>query len=219
MTSRELLVVSDEATEPARNLAREEGIFGSVERRELPEVLRFWRNAECLIRGRVRNPKYGWYDEALAASMGVPVYERSTGGGVVYQDLGNLNWTFFLHASGSIIAPTTLFDRASAHVVEALRQMGFDAGFAPPNRIDVSRRKVSGMAARSTQRAHLVHGTLLIAADLERLNALCMPPQGCPPVSNLAEWSAKSDAEGVKGAILRALQTEYAVRTVDGLQI
>ena len=220
MPLRELLAVFDEETEPARNLVREEDIFAKVERGELPEVLRFWKNAECLIRGKVRNQRYGWYDEALAAKMKVPVHERSTGGGVVYMDLGNLNWSFFLRASGAFLSPATLFDRASVHFVRALRRMGFDADLAPPNRIEVSGKKVSGMAARSTRRAHLVHGTLLIHTNLERLNSLCIPPGGCPPVSNLIEWSAKASPEGVREAVLQDLvESGYSVRKVDGLQV
>jgi len=215
MASKELTVIFDRVTEPKQNLAREEAVFGMVERREMPEILRLWRNNECLIRGRARNPRYGWYDEALAAEMRVPVYERSTGGGVVYEDLGNMNWSFFLRASGSFVSPTALFDRASAPVIRSLKHLGFDASFARPNRIEVSGRKVSGMAARSTRRAHLVHGTLLVDSDLGRLNSLCVPPPSCPPVSNLTEWSEMVEMEGVEKELVQTLRSEYAVRIGD----
>jgi lipoate-protein ligase A len=218
--SRKLLVYVDKETEPTANVASENRIFGQVERLELPQVLRFWKNTECLIRGRARSQKYGWYNEELAAKLKVPVIERSTGGGVVYNDLGNLNWSFFLQASGDSLSPATLFEKASACVVEALRRGGFDARFSPPNRIDVSGRKVSGMAARSTRTAHLVHGTLLIDTDLERLNLLCVAPAGCPPVSNLKEWQAESDEEVLEVAIVERLDySGYEVTKVDSLQV
>lgn len=193
MTRKELQVFVDKSKDPAMNIAREEEFFQGVERGSR-ELLRFWVNSECLVRGRTKNAKYGWYNEELAQRMGVPVFERSTGGGVVYNDEGNLNWSLFLKRSGAFQSPTRMFGEASGHLIEALGRLGVRAQFSPPNRIDVSNRKVSGMAARSTSRALLVHGTLLLNSDLRKLNMLCIPPAGCPPVSNLNEW-----VEGIAG--------------------
>ena len=214
---RELQILVDKETQPAVNVASEDRIFGQVERRELPDVLRFWKNTECLIRGKVRNPKYGWYREELAEKLGVPVVERSTGGGVVYNDLGNLNWSFYTEGSGAFVAPETMFQRAAVFVVDALRLGGFDARFSAPNRIDVSGKKVSGMAARSSRSAQLVHGTLLIAADLGRLNSLCIAPPGCPPVSNLREWLVVDEAVLEQAITERMSQTDYDVLLVNKL--
>lgn len=203
---RRLVVYRDRGTNPRDNLGREDEIFGLVESRSLPEVVRFWVNEECLVRGRAKSPKYGWYDEGLASGLGIPVIERSTGGGVVYQDLGNLNWGFFLRTSGAFLSPKTAFGVASGYLVGALRGLGVPAQFAPPNRIDVSGRKVSGLAARSTIHTLLVHGTLLLNSNLERLNLLCLPPDGCPPVSNLSEWLGGIDADRVVEAAVRTLR-------------
>ena len=213
MVPRELLAVFDGATEPAANLAAEERLFELVQRGELSDLVRFWRNSTCLVKGRAKSKNYGWYDERLAARLGVPVYERSTGGGVVYMDLGNLNWSFFAKASTGLTSPTALFERWSGPVVRALRGAGFDASFARPNRLDVSGRKVSGMAARIARGALLVHGTLLVDADLRRLNSLCIPPPGCPPVANLREWSSEVGVDGVERRLLVELRLSgYEVR-------
>lgn len=218
VAAAELLAFVDRETRPDANVASEDRIFGLVEGRRLPEVLRFWKNTECLVKGRAKSQNYGWYNEELAAKLRIPVVERSTGGGVVYNDLGNLNWSLFLRASGEAPSPARLFEEASACVVEALRQGGFDASFSPPNRIDVSGRKVSGMAARSTRTAHLVHGTLLIGTNLERLNSLCVAPRGCPPVSNLKEWLDVGE-EALEEAIIRSLaRSKYDVTRVERLE-
>jgi lipoate-protein ligase A len=211
---KEIRVCFDTGRDPVKNLIREEELFQKVERRELSELVRFWVNSECLVRGRARNIRYGWYDERLAKEMGTMVVERSTGGGVVYQDEGNLNWSFFLRNAGSFPSPTTLFSRASSYMVRALARLGVKGRFAPPNRIDVIDRKVSGMAARSTSRALLVHGTLLLNSNLERLNMLCIPPRGCPPVANVSEWAKGLSALGVVGAVAGVLEDSgYRVLT------
>ncbi len=169
-------------------------------------MLRFWRNSECLVRGRAASPKYGWFREEVAARLGIPVLERSTGGGVVYQDLGNLNWSFFLKTSGKMLSPRAVFEQASSHVVEALKSLGVPACFSNPNRIEAAGRKVSGMAARSSIRTLLVHGTLLLNTDLERLNMLCIPPAGCPPVSNVSEFSKEISVEDVITRVFEGLR-------------
>ena len=132
---------------------------------------------------------------------------------MVYHDEGNLNWSFFLRSGGSFVAPTTAFRSASKYVVAALGRLGVKAEFSPPNRIDVSGRKVSGMAARSTVKTLLVHGTLLVNSDLEMLNRLCIPPPGCPPVSNLRDWVRDVTTDEVVGQILKVLtDSDFEVR-------
>jgi len=218
MAARELLVQFDRTHDPSVNLRREQEIFEKVDAGRLPEVVRFWVNSECLVRGEARSPRYGWYREELAAKMNVPVITRSTGGGVVYHDEGNLNWSFFLRNSGTFPSPTAAFDLGSKYIIRALKSIGVDARFSPPNRIDVSNRKVSGMAARTTMRTILVHGTLLIDSDLGRLNALCVPPPGCPGVSNLKEWTKAADAASVIKAVVAVLkESGFQVRTADNL--
>jgi lipoate---protein ligase len=211
-------VYLDSTRDPGKNLTREEEIFRRVERRELPELVRLWSNSECLVRGRARNSKYGWYNENLVREMEILVVERPTGGGVVYHDEGNLNWSFFFRNSGAFVSPGVMFERTSEFVVKALGRLGVAARFAPPNRIDVSGRKVSGMAARSTAKAHLVHGTLLLDSNLERLNSLCIPPVGCPPVANVGEWVKGINARKVLDALVGVLgDSGYSVETSDPL--
>ncbi len=206
LAGREVIVYFDQNRDPVKNLIREEELFQRVESGGLPELVRLWVNSECLVRGRARSSKYGWYDERLATELGVLVVERSTGGGVVYQDGGNLNWSFFLRTPGTFLSPTRAFGQASGYMIRALERRGVRARFSPPNRIDVDGRKISGMAARSTVHTVLVHGTLLLSSDLEKLNRLCIPPADCPAVSNVSEWVEGLDAEGVLGELVGVLE-------------
>jgi lipoate---protein ligase len=188
LSGKEVRVYFDRTRDPIRNLAREDELFAGVDGRKLPELVRFWIDSECLVRGKARSASYGWYNETLAEKMKIKVIDRATGGGVVYHDEGNLNWSFFLKSAGRLVSPERMFGQASGYMTRALASLGVNAEFAPPNRIDVQGRKISGMAARSTPKAYLVHGTLLLRADLDKLNKLCIPPKGCPPVANLDEW-------------------------------
>jgi len=215
---RELLVMLESGTEPSLNLKREEEIFESVEGGVLPETVRLWINEPCLVRGRARSKRYGWYDETVAEERGVRVLERSTGGGVVYHDLGNLNWSFFLRTSGGFLSPRAVFESVSRYIVEALLRLGLPARFAPPNRIDVNNTKVSGMAARATVHTLLVHGTLLIESDIGMLDKLCIPPPGYPRVSNLSDWKNGICAAEVATSLLEVLKTEgFTLKVVGSL--
>ena len=208
LTDREILVFTDSGRDPEQNLGRESELFERFDGGGLPELLRFWVNSPCLVRGKVQNKRYGWYNEDLAAALHIPVIERSSGGGVVFHDEGNLNWSFFFKTYGTILSPTKAFQKGSEHIISALRSLGVEAEFSPPNRIDVKGRKVTGMAARSTPRSLLVHGTLLLNSDLGKLNQLCIPPPGCPPVSNVAEG-----VNGINGAAVEAAVVEVLKRS------
>src|SRR2546423_14934078 len=83
----DLLVRDGAAGDQAANLALEEALARAGPR---APVLRIWQNASCVVIGRAQRPAREVNLAACAAS-GVPVLRRASGGGTVYQDLGNLN--------------------------------------------------------------------------------------------------------------------------------
>src|SRR5579883_973880 len=189
-SQRPIRVIFSQTRNPELNLAKEKAIFFEVESRSSPDTLFFWINDECLV----------------AEEMKIPVYKRFTGGGVVYHDLGNLNWSFFVRTNGGFRSPEKIFREYSKFIIESLKQLGLDAYFAPPNRIEVAGKKVSGMAARSGLKCLLVHGTLLLNSNLERLNLLCIPPPESPEVANLSQWLPDINSEMVMKAIVSTMQ-------------
>jgi lipoate-protein ligase A len=198
-------ILVSEGTDPATNLALERELLREVDAGSRPETVRLWVNDACLVNGPNRSRTSGSYHEEQARRLGIPLHIRSTGGGCVYQDHGNLNWSFYLRRAEGYVGYPKLFRWCSAFVIEALRALGIAALFAEPNRIDVSGRKISGLAARAVHRAALVHGTLLVSTDLERLDSLCIPPPGCPPVIRICDLDPRVSVGTVIDSIKAAL--------------
>lgn len=189
--------------DPLENLLLEDQLLAQVEAGTREETLRLWVSRACLVRGPHRSSRSGWHHADRAAALGVPIHERSSGGGTVYHDPGNLNWSFYLRRSAGYFGAAGLFRSCAGFIIEALRPLGIDAAFAAPNRIDTGGRKISGLAARASLDAVLVHGTLLVTSDIERLNALCIYPPGCPPVVNLSELKPGLSVTDVASAVAR----------------
>lgn len=169
------LVVSS-LTDPAYNLALEEHLFETLPRSCVRFLL--YVNDPCVVIGKHQNPWREADPEALVAA-GIPLFRRITGGGTVYHDTGNLNYSFMVH--------DTLFDkRANLElVVSCLRRLGGHhdpggssavGGTAAPAATDfgdilVGDRKVGGTALCHRKGRSLQHGTLLVSSDLGRLRS------------------------------------------------
>lgn len=185
--SKDLRFIISETTDPKVNLITEEVILNAVNEGLVVNTIMLWVNDRCLVAGR-GSKGYGWYHEDLAMQLGINVYKRITGGGVVYHDRGNLNWSFFIRHENKNIDIIDLFREPAEIIINALKRLGVEAYFMPPNRIEFKGYKISGMASYVKRNAVLVHGTLLVRSNLEELNKLCIPPLNSPPVTNLAYW-------------------------------
>lgn len=143
---------------PCYNLAFEEYV---LTHRTEGDYLLLWQNDNTIVIGRNQNAE-GEINRAFVEEHGIHVVRRSTGGGAVYHDLGNLNYSFITDAGNSEEMTMARFTRP---VVAALRNLGLDAEASGRNDILVSGRKVSGTAQRLTKGRILHHGTLLFDAN------------------------------------------------------
>ncbi|MFA4945521.1 MAG: lipoate--protein ligase family protein [Lentisphaeria bacterium] len=165
-----MLVLDCPATDPFVNLAREEILFTRIPDQEEMLFL-LWRNAPCVVVGRFQNPLAEANREFVRA-RGLPVVRRLSGGGAVYHDLGNLNFTFILrHAPHRRIAYRPYLEP----LARALGHLGVAAGFNTRNDLVIGGRKISGNAQHHSQGRVLHHGTLLFNTDLDAL-ALALEP-------------------------------------------
>ena len=156
-------------TDPAYNLALEELL--ASESRE--ETLMLWRNDNAIIVGRNQNTA-AEIDADFVRENHIQVVRRMTGGGAVYHDLGNINYT--------IIAPGRqleheAFSRNATVIVKVLNSYGLDAGFQGRNDILLDGRKISGSAKCVLNDRTLFHGTLLFDADLSVLTQALTPDE------------------------------------------
>lgn len=156
---RPIFYLETGSTDPAYNLAFEEAVL-----HHCPEgdYLLLWQNCPTVVIGQNQIPEAEIHQDFVCRN-GIRVIRRATGGGAVYHDLGNLNYSFITDWHCEEDAAISRF---TAPIVKALRDLGLDAEATGRNDILVSGQKVSGTAQRFFRHRILHHGTLLFDSDL-----------------------------------------------------
>lgn len=149
--------------DPFFNLAMEDFWLRQAELTD--DLFYLWRNAPSVVVGRNQNP----YREVRLWDCfqdQVPVIRRVSGGGAVYHDENNVNFTFVYRDGASKV---NRYEDVLRPIVETLRNMGIRASFREKSELEVDGLKISGNAQGLHKGRILHHGTLLFDADLERL--------------------------------------------------
>ena len=166
---RRLLVCRSGGTDPYENLALEEALLSRVGEGEL--ILYLWQNARTVVIGRNQNP---WKEcrTALLAKEGGHLARRLSGGGAVFHDLGNLNFTFLMSAEDyDLPRQLTVIERAC-------QSLGIPAQRSGRNDLLAEGRKFSGNAFYKHNGKAYHHGTLMVDVDLEKVQRYLSPFQG-----------------------------------------
>ena len=157
-----------DVTDPYFNLAMEEYLIDTAGDEE---IFILWRNEPSVIIGRNQNA-FSELDVSFAREHDIKVVRRLTGGGAVFHDLGNINYTFI---SPDIDGGSLNFARFCEPIVRALRALGLDASLSGRNDILAEGRKVSG-TAQCVRSGHVMHhGTLLWDADFSAMAGVLRP--------------------------------------------
>lgn len=154
--------------DPCYNLAFEEYLL--TNHRE-GDLLILWQNEPTVVVGAHQNTAEE-IDRAYVESHGIHVVRRSTGGGAVYHDLGNLNYSFITDVEDRENLSLQVFTEP---VIRALAEMGVKAAATGKNDILIGDCKVSGTAQRLDGNRVLHHGTLLFDSDLSVVSAALAP--------------------------------------------
>ena len=150
------------STDPAYNLAFEEYILHN---KNQCDYMILWQNDNAVIIGRNQNLEQE-INKGFIRQHGISVIRRNTGGGAVYHDQGNLNYSFITSISdeGSIC-----IDRFTEIVVTALKKLGLNAVASGRNDICINGKKVSGTAQHLYKKRLLYHGTMLFDSDIDKM--------------------------------------------------
>ncbi len=182
--------------DPAFCLAAEEYI---LENYTSDEYIMLWRGERSVIIGKNQNA-YGEVSLTQCEKYAVPIYRRNSGGGTVYHDLGNINFSFF-----SDMGESTDYSRFLVPVRDFLRTLGIPAELGSSFDITVQGKKISGNAQAVHRGRVMHHGTLLFDADLgvlstvtshAREKAVSKAVKSNPsPVGNVSEFIPSMTAE------------------------
>jgi lipoate-protein ligase A len=130
-----------------------------------------WTNSSSVIVGKNQNT-FAEVNRTFLEENHIPVVRRMTGGGAVYHDLGNVNYSLILNERHP---GSDSFSRFARPVVNALCTLGAAAEFSGRNDILVDGRKVSGSAQCCVGQRTLFHGTLLFDTDMSMLGQVLTP--------------------------------------------
>ncbi|MDN7228637.1 lipoate--protein ligase [Planococcus liqunii] len=168
-------------TDPRINLAIEEYLLKTMDVEKDPFLL-FYINEPSIIIGKNQNTAEE-INTDYVDSNGIHVVRRLSGGGAVYHDLGNLNYSFITVDDGNSFRN---FRKFTEPVVHALQSLGVNAELSGRNDLMVEGRKVSGNAQFSTRGRMFSHGTLMFDTEVDAV------------VSALKVSKEKIESKGIK---------------------
>ncbi len=156
-----MLFIYSNSTDPYFNLAAEEFLVKELKE----EVFMLWRNDNTIVIGRNQNTlseiHYDYVKE-----HDIRVVRRMSGGGAVFHDMGNINFTFIVNSGDDF----SNYQRFTEPVIGFLKTLGVTAELKGRNDLVIEDKKISGNAQYMYQNRVLHHGTLLYSAEQTRLS-------------------------------------------------
>ncbi len=156
-----MLCIQDKNTDPYFNLAAEEYMLKNFS----DDVFMLWRNDNAIIVGKHQNT-ISEINLDYVREKGIKVVRRISGGGAVFHDLGNLNFTFIRSGDAGNLVD---FKKFTLPIIEVLQKMGVDAKFEGRNDLTIEGKKFSGNAEHVWKNRTLHHGTILFSSVISDL--------------------------------------------------
>ena len=155
-----MISIRNDSKDPHFNLALEEYVFYNFD--PSWDYVLLWQNEPSVIIGRNQNTMEE-INYKFIKDNNINVVRRMSGGGAVYHDLGNLNYTFIVNSDRDVTSNFKIFTEP---VMSALAKLGVKAEFSGRNDITIDGRKFSGNAQHYSKNRLLHHGTILFDSDL-----------------------------------------------------
>lgn len=164
-------ISNNNITDPTLNLAMEEYVLKNMPKDD--SYFLFYINRPSIIIGKNQNT-IEEVNQSYIDEQGIDVVRRISGGGAVYHDTGNLNFSFVTDDDGNSFHN---FQKFTEPIVEALKSLGVDANLSGRNDIQVGEAKISGNAMVKVKDRMFSHGTLMLNSELDEVqNALKVNP-------------------------------------------
>ena len=205
-----IFVCESNTTDPYRNLAVEEWFTSNVDENDC--ILFLWQNRDTVVIGKNQDIYSECDIESMRRDNVLPA-RRLSGGGAVFHDTGNLNFSF--------CAGTSVYDvsRQTDVILNAVKSLGIKAVRTGRNDIEAGGAKFSGNAFLKKENGNCHHGTVLIETDPEKMMRYLTPDKEKLAKRSVSSVKArtvnlsslKSDITPriMKEAIIRAFQEEY----------
>jgi lipoate---protein ligase len=170
------LIRKDYPDDPCMNIALDEAIFTEVMKGRSPPTFRFYRNANAVILGCFQTAEEE-VDMEYARANDIKIVKRITGGGAVYHDLGNLNYSIITKdVFGVRLDVQKLFSIMMRGAVRAFGSIGIDAEEGRLNDVSAGGKKILGAAATIDSGALLFHAAVLVDTNLNKLASVLKVP-------------------------------------------
>ena len=158
-----MIYIESQNTDPAYNLALEEYVFENMDKGQSYFML--WQNDNTIVVGKYQNTAEEVNQECVDA-RGIRVVRRLSGGGAVYHDKGNLNFTFITDQEN---LKSFNFKVFVTPVINALAELGVNAEFTGRNDLVLDGRKFSGNSQYAKGGRVLHHGCIMLDSDLDKV--------------------------------------------------
>ncbi len=154
-----MLCINHTGTDPYFNLATDEYLLKNF----TEDCFMLWRNDNAIIIGKHQNT-LSEINLDYVREKKIRVVRRISGGGAVYHDLGNLNFSFVMTGdTGNLVD----FRKFTLPILEVLQDLGVNARFEGRNDLTIDGKKFSGNAEHVWRNRTLHHGTLLFSSEMK----------------------------------------------------